>query len=322
MNDAAASSGWWHRLRDGMSRSAGALGGGLGGVLSRRRLDADALRELQELLIAADIGVGTADRIVGRLSAARLGRDPPPDAVLAALADEIAAVLAPVAAPIDWSAAAPFVLLAVGVNGVGKTTTAGKIAHRLRAGGLRPILAAGDTFRAAAVEQLKAWGERTGAAVVARAPGADPAGLAYDALAHARGGGGDVVLIDTAGRLQNKADLMAETAKIVRVLRKLDPRAPHGVLLVLDATTGQNARAQVTAFQQSCGVTALAMTKLDGTARGGMLVALADEFGIPVPYIGVGEDTDDLQPLDAALFARALVGLPAHPHRGPEDRAC
>ena len=309
MIDAAEHNRWWSRLRAGMRRSAGAVGGGLGAVLARREHDAASLEEFEEILIAGDLGVAAARRIARRLADARLNRDAPQDAVRAALAREIAASLAPVQREIDWSVGRPFVLLAVGVNGVGKTTTVGKLAHKLRSDGRVPVLVACDTFRAAAVEQLQAWGQRTGTPVVAREAGADAAGLAYDALADASSHRADTLLIDTAGRVQTNLDLMAEIAKIARVLKKLDPTAPHGVLLILDATTGQNSRAQVAAFHESCAVTGLAMTKLDGTARGGMLVALAEEFRIPVPFIGVGERIDDLQPFDATTFAQALVGL-------------
>ncbi|MDA1131946.1 MAG: signal recognition particle-docking protein FtsY [Proteobacteria bacterium] len=301
--------GWWSRLRSGMRRSAASLGDNLNELLTQRRLDDAAVNELVELLIAADLGVAAAERIAGRIARQRFDPAAPPEQVREALADEIAAVLAPAERPIDWNAAKPFVLLVVGVNGSGKTTTIGKIAHRLRTQGKSVVLAAGDTFRAAAIDQLKIWGERAGATVVAREPGADAAGLAFDAVAGAERDGADVVLIDTAGRLQNKADLMAELGKVVRVLKKRDAAAPHGVLLVLDATTGQNARAQVAAFQELAGVTALAMTKLDGTAHGGMLVALAAEFLLPVAYVGVGEAVEDLQPFDAKSFSRALVGL-------------
>ena len=303
------SGGWWARLRSGMRRSAASLGDNLNAVLTRRKLDAAAIEELEELLLAADLGVAAAGRIAGRIAETRFDPGAPPEQAREALADEIAGILAPVERPIDWDAAKPFVLLVVGVNGSGKTTTIGKIAHRLRTQGKSVVLAAGDTFRAAAIDQLKVWGERAGASVVAREPGADAAGLAFDAVAAAERDGADIVLIDTAGRLQNKADLMAELGKVVRVLKKRDADAPHGVLLVLDATTGQNARAQVAAFQELAGVTALAMTKLDGTAHGGMLVALAAEFALPVAYIGVGEAVADLQPFDAKAFSRALVGL-------------
>lgn len=305
----SAKGGWWGRLRSGLSRTADALGGNLNALLTQRKLDSATIGELEELLIAADMGVAASHRIAARIAEARFDPDTPPERVREALAGVIAELLAPAEGEIDWSAARPFVLLVVGVNGTGKTTTIGKIAHRLRQDGRSVVLVAGDTFRAAAIDQLKVWGERAGAAVVAREPGADAAGLAFDAVAGAEQDGTDVVLIDTAGRLQNKADLMAELDKIVRVLRKRDGNAPHGVLLVLDATTGQNARSQVAAFGDICDVTGLAMTKLDGTAHGGMLVALAGEFGIPVIYVGVGEGTEDLQPFDSKAFSSALVGL-------------
>ena len=238
-----------------------------------------------------------------------MGRELTPVELREALAEEIAGVLAPAERALDLTAAKPFVLLVVGVNGTGKTTTIGKLAARMRGEGRKVMIAAGDTFRAAAIEQLRVWGERAGAEVVADAPGADAAGLAFNALQKAREAKADVLLIDTAGRLQNKADLMAELAKIVRVLRKLDTTAPHAVLLVLDATTGQNARSQVEVFRGIAEVSGLVMAKLDGTARGGMLVAIAEEFGLPVYFIGVGEGVDDLQPFRATAFARSLVGL-------------
>jgi fused signal recognition particle receptor len=248
-------------------------------------------------------------RLTADLSLARLGKDVTPEQVRETLADGIAKVLGPVERPLELVGAKPFVILVVGVNGSGKTTTIGKLAHRFQAQGKSVILAAGDTFRAAAIDQLKIWGDRTRAEVVAQAPGADSAGVVFEAIEKAQAQSRDVVLADTAGRLQNKSDLMAELEKIVRVARKLDPAAPHAVLLVLDATTGQNVRSQVDGFKKICDVSGLVMTKLDGSARGGMLVAVAEEFGLPVHFVGVGEGLDDLQPFDATAFARSLAGL-------------
>jgi len=306
----ATERGWLGRLSAGLRRSAGALGAGIGNVLSRRKLDAQALEELEELLIASDLGVATAAAVCARLATSRFEREVAADDVKAALAEEIAAILAPVAAPLEIDAAArPHVILVVGVNGTGKTTTIGKLAWRLGHEGRSVLLAAGDTFRAAAIEQLRIWGQRAACPVVARAPGADAAGLAFEAFERARAEGTEVLMIDTAGRLQNKAHLMAELEKIGRVLKKLDPAAPHSSLLVLDATTGQNAHAQVEVFKAACEVSGLVMTKLDGTAKGGVLVALAERFRLPVHAIGVGEGLDDLQPFEARAFARALVGL-------------
>ena len=302
------SPGWLGRLTSGLSRSAGALGGGVTRLFGGGKLDAKTLQELEDLLVASDLGVAVAARLVAELSAARLGKDVTPQQVREALAAGIARILSGAEKPLDVTAAKPFVILVVGVNGTGKTTTIGKIAHRLRGQGKSAVLAAGDTFRAAAIDQLKVWGERTGSEVVAKDPGADSAGVVFEAVERAQAVGADVVLADTAGRLQNKADLMSELKKIVRVVGKLDADAPHAVLLVLDATTGQNVRSQVEAFQKICPLTGLVMTKLDGTARGGMLVAVADEFDLPVHFVGVGEGLDDLQPFDARAFARSLAG--------------
>ena len=301
--------GWFGRLTAGLSRSANALGDGVGRLLGGGKLDAATLESLQDLLIAADLGVGVAARLTADLAAARLGKDVTPEQVRGVLADGIAEILGPAEQPLVAAGATPFVILVVGVNGTGKTTTIGKLAHRFRGEGKSVVLAAGDTFRAAAIDQLKVWGERAGAAVVARPPGADAAGVVFEAIEQAQSTGADVILADTAGRLQNKTDLMAELEKIVRVARKLDASAPHAVLLVLDATTGQNVRSQVAAFRKICDVSGLVMTKLDGTARGGMLVAVADEFGLPVHFIGVGEGLEDLQPFRALAFARSLAGM-------------
>lgn len=301
--------GWFSRLKAGLSRSAGQLGEQIGALFTKRKLDQDALDDLEETLIKADLGVSTAARIVKDIAKDRFDKDISAEEIRAALADSVAGLLRPVERPLALEGDRPQVVLVVGVNGVGKTTTIGKIAARLREDGKSVMLAAGDTFRAAAIEQLKVWGERVKAPVLARETGSDAAGLAFDAVTQARKQKIDVLLIDTAGRLQNKADLMGELAKIVRVIKKQVPEAPHHVLLVLDATTGQNALSQVATFKEICAVTGLVITKLDGTARGGVLVAIADKFGLPVHYIGVGEQAADLQPFSAAGFAQALAGL-------------
>jgi len=302
--------GFLARLRQGLARSTARLTEGLGALFTKRKLDDAALEELEELLISADLGVAAARRIIDSFRRTRFGREVTQDEIRAALAEEIAAILAPVAVPlIPEPEHAPHVVLVVGVNGTGKTTTIAKLAALWKGEGLSPLLVAGDTFRAAAVEQLRVWGERIGCPVVSGADGADPAGLAFDALKRAREQSADVLLIDTAGRLHNKGDLMAELAKVVRVLRKLDPSAPHSVLLVLDATTGQNALQQVRVFREMCEVTGLVVTKLDGSAKGGVVVALAQEFGLPVHAVGVGERAEDLRPFEAKAFARSLVGL-------------
>ncbi len=301
---------WWRRLRAGLARTSSSLATGIADLITKRRLDAAMLEDLEDILLQADLGVETAARIAAVVGAGRYDREIAPEEVRTILAGEVEAVLAPVARPlaVDYSRK-PFVILMVGVNGSGKTTTIGKLAARFRAEGRSVMLAAGDTFRAAAIEQLKVWGERTGAAVVAGDQGADASGLAFEALRRARDAGTDVLLIDTAGRLQNKTELMAELGKVVRVLRKLDETAPHAVLLVLDATTGQNAVSQVDMFGKTAGVTGLVMTKLDGTARGGILVAIAARFGLPVHFIGIGEGLDDLEPFEARDFARAIAGF-------------
>ncbi|MFC3228212.1 signal recognition particle-docking protein FtsY [Marinibaculum pumilum] len=300
--------GWFSRLKAGLSRSAGQLGGNITAVFKKRRLDDEALEELEELLIQADLGVAVAGRVTQRLAKEKFDKDVTDAEIRAALAEEVTEILSPLARPLEIGDARPHVVLVVGVNGTGKTTTIGKLAEKFRHADNKVVLAAGDTFRAAAIEQLQIWGERTGAAVVSSKVGADAAGLAFDALQKAKAEGADVLLIDTAGRLQNKADLMAELQKINRVLKKLVPEAPHTVLLTLDATTGQNALRQVEVFREMADVSGLVMTKLDGTARGGVLVAVAEKFGLPVHFIGVGEGADDLQPFAAEDFARALVG--------------
>lgn len=291
------------RLKTSLSKT------GLGAVLTKKKLDAEAIAELEEALIRADMGTAQAKKISGAVAKNRYDAEISESELREVLAREITALLAPIQKPLSVDESKkPFVILVAGVNGTGKTTTIGKMAKRLAEEGAKVTLAAGDTFRAAAIEQLRVWAERSKARFVATKPGGDAAGLAYEALEKARADGSDILLIDTAGRLQNKAGLMAELEKIARVIRKLDASAPHAVLLVLDATTGQNALSQVEAFGQAVPLTGLVMTKLDGTARGGILVALAARFGLPVHYIGVGEGEDDLQPFVAADFANALVG--------------
>jgi fused signal recognition particle receptor len=302
--------GWLARLRAGLGRSQARLAQGISGVFARGRLDAATLGEIEDLLISADLGPAAAADLTALLEKRRFGPEATETDVREELARGIAAILAPVARTLAIDRTRkPHVILVVGVNGSGKTTTIGKLARNFRDQGLSVVLGACDTFRAAAIEQLRIWGERTGCEVVAGAERQDPAALAFEALDRARESGADVLMIDTAGRLQNKSDLMAELAKVVRVLKKRDESAPHDVLLVLDATTGQNAHAQVQVFREMTNVTGLVVTKLDGTARGGVLVALAERFGIPVYAIGVGEGADDLRPFDADEFARALLGL-------------
>jgi fused signal recognition particle receptor len=300
--------GWFTRLKAGLTKTSSQLSEGITGLFTKSRLDVDTLDDLEDLLIQADLGVETAARITTTLSQGRYAKGISPEDVRTVLAEEVERVLAPVAKPLALNASAkPHVILVVGVNGAGKTTTIGKLAQQFQRAGRSVMMAAGDTFRAAAIDQLKIWGERTDAPVIAHKVGADAAGLAFDALKAARDAGSDVLLIDTAGRLQNKQGLMDELEKIVRVLRKMDPSAPHSVLLVLDATTGQNALSQVEVFRDRAGVTGLVMTKLDGTARGGILVAISARFGLPVHAIGVGETADDLQPFDPKEFARAIA---------------
>jgi fused signal recognition particle receptor len=313
MSRDAPRAGFWRRLSTGLSRTASKLGDGLAGF-SRRKLDAATLAAIEDLLIEADVGIETAAKIVAAVGKTRHDQELGGNEIKTFIAVEIEKILAPVAKPFAIDPAKkPFVVLVAGVNGSGKTTTIGKLAARFKSEGRHVVLAAADTFRAAAIDQLVRWGERAGASVVAREPGADPAGVAYEALERARAEQADIVLVDTAGRLQNKAALMAELEKIVRVVKKLDATAPHAALLVLDATVGQNALVQVDAFARIAGVTGLVMTKLDGTAKGGILVAVAARFGLPVHFIGVGEGLDDLAPFDARDFARALVGLANDP---------
>ncbi len=299
----------FERLKEGLSRSTAGLSDAVTGIFVGRKLDATTLAELEEALIRADLGAAQAQAITQAIGQDRYDATISDYDLKRLLAAEITKILKPVEQPLVVDRAkAPFVILVAGVNGTGKTTTIGKLAKHLARQKLEVMLAAGDTFRAAAIEQLQIWGERVGAEVVAGAAGADAAGLAYDALARARTANADVLLIDTAGRLQNKAGLMAELEKIVRVIRKLDASAPHAVLLVLDATTGQNAIQQVEAFKNAAPLTGLVMTKLDGTAKGGILVALAARFGLPIHFIGVGEGEDDLQVFVAENFAKALTG--------------
>ena len=306
----AAATRWVARLGSGLRQSSSRLAVGIAGIFTGKRLDGPALEALEELLIAADLGVTTAAKLVEDLADKRFEREATADEVCAALAESIARVLEPVARPLTLDPVAkPHVVLIVGVNGTGKTTTIGKLAKAFKDEGRSVMLAAGDTFRAAGVSQLRLWGERTGCPVIHRDEGADAAALAFDAVTKAKRLGADLLLIDTAGRLHNRADLMAELEKIIRVLKKHDSNTPHSTLLVLDATTGQNAHTQVETFRQITDVTGLVVTKLDGTAKGGVLVALADRFGLPVHAVGIGEGADDLRPFDARVFARSLMGL-------------
>ncbi|HTO27505.1 MAG TPA: signal recognition particle-docking protein FtsY [Devosia sp.] len=301
--------GWFARLATGLKRSSDQLAGSITSVFTKRKLDAATLDELEDVLIQADLGLETAMAISETLRRDRFDRDVTGEDVRAVLAAEVEKVLVPVARPlvID-SAQKPFVILMIGVNGSGKTTTIGKLAQKFAAEGRSVMLAAGDTFRAAAIEQLQIWGQRTNAPVISRPAGSDASGLAFDAVTEARAQGRDVLIIDTAGRLQNRDELMNELEKVIRVIKKVDPTAPHATLLTLDATTGQNALRQVEIFGQRAGVTGLVMTKLDGTARGGILVAIARRFGLPVHFIGVGEGVGDLEPFTASEFARAIAG--------------
>jgi fused signal recognition particle receptor len=309
-NTEAQPASWFGKLKAGLSKTSARLSEGITDLVSKRKLEPETLEELEDLLIGADLGLETAGRITSALAKQRHDKNISADDVRQAMADEVERVLAPVARELTTDPAnTPHVILVLGVNGSGKTTTIGKLAAQLMRDGKTVMLAAGDTFRAAAIEQLKVWGERTGAPVVAHATGSDAPALAFDALTRAREEGVDVLLLDTAGRLQNKEGLMAELEKIVRVLKKIDAQAPHDVLLVLDATTGQNAMSQVDVFKERAGVTGLVMTKLDGTARGGILVAIAAKHALPVYAIGVGEGIDDLQPFDAAEFSRAIAQL-------------
>ena len=304
------SDSWLKRLRSGLARSSDKLTGGIAGIFTGRRLDDEALEELEEVLISADLGVSTAGKLSASLAKTSFDRDVSAEDVRRALSGEISKILEPVAEPLDVDDShTPHVILVVGVNGSGKTTTIGKLAKAYTDAGGSVMLAAGDTFRAAAIEQLQIWGERVSAPVIARDSGADAAGLAFDALKQAQEEKRELLLIDTAGRLHNKEGLMAELQKISRVIKKIDPSAPHEVLLVLDATTGQNAIQQVATFKEMVDVTGLVLTKLDGSARGGVLVALAEKFGLPVYAIGIGEGVEDLRPFDAQDFADSLLDV-------------
>lgn len=303
---------WFERLKRGLARSSGALGESISSIFTKRKLDDDTLQDLEDILIQADLGVETAMTITERLADGRYNKEVSGEEVQKILADEVNAVLEPVAKPLEIAKhedGSPHVILMIGVNGAGKTTTIGKLAQKFNADGKSVMLAAGDTFRAAAIDQLKVWGQRTNSPVVAREVGSDAAGLAFDAMTEAKEQGRDILMIDTAGRLQNRTELMAELEKIVRVIKKHDESAPHSVLLVLDATTGQNALNQVEIFSKIAGVTGLVMTKLDGTARGGILVAISAKHKMPVHFIGVGEGVDDLEPFKSEDFARAIAGL-------------
>ena len=302
--------GLWSRLKQGLKRSSDRLGDGLKTIFVSRKLDQATLDELEELLITSDLGPETAAHLTTNLGKQRLDQEITIEEVKAFLATAIEGILDPIAKPLTLDTThKPHVVLVVGVNGSGKTTTMGKLAKQWKDQGLSVMMAAGDTFRAAAVEQLQIWGQRLNVPVISGTPGADAAGLAFDALTKAQSLGADVLLIDTAGRLQNKAHLMEELKKIQRVLGKVDPSAPHSTLLVLDGTTGQNAHSQVHNFQEIIGLTGLVITKLDGTARGGVVVSLAQKFGLPIHAVGVGETADDLRPFTSRDFARNLVGL-------------
>jgi len=301
---------WLSRLTAGLAKTSSKLSEGITGIFTKKRLDSNTIEDLEDLLIQADLGLDTTKRITDAISKGRFDKGIEADDVRRILAAEVARVLQPVARPLVINPAnKPHVVLVVGVNGSGKTTTIGKMGAQFRREGRSILMAAGDTFRAAAIDQLKVWGERTGIAVIAREVGSDSSGLAYDALKQATEEGADILLMDTAGRLQNKQALMDELEKVIRVIRKIDPTAPHDVVLVLDATTGQNALNQVEVFSQRAGVTGLVMTKLDGTARGGILVAIAAKYALPVYAIGVGEGIDDLAPFDPDDFSRTIAHI-------------
>ena len=302
-------SGWFSRLKQGLSKSSSSIGGSITSIFTKKKLDKATLQDLEDTLIQADLGLAVAERIIAQVSQGRYDKEIDPEEVKQILAAEVAKVLKPVEVPFNFGSEKPFVIAVVGVNGSGKTTTIGKLGAIAAGEGFKVMFAAGDTFRAAAIEQLTVWGKRIGAETISRPAGSDAAGLAFDALKEAQGNGTDILFIDTAGRLQNKAHLMGELDKMVRVIKKLDSTAPHAVLLVLDATTGQNALAQAEIFTKVAGVTGLIMTKLDGTARGGILVAIAEKFKLPIHAIGVGESIEDLQPFDAHGFAQAIAGL-------------
>lgn len=301
--------GWLSRLTQGLSKSSKSITSSITSIFTKRKLDATTLGELEDVLIQADLGIAVSERIIKAVSAGRYDKEIEPEEVKRILAQEVAKVLKPVEVPFNFGAEKPFVVLVVGVNGAGKTTTIGKLGAIATGEGFKVMFAACDTFRAAAIEQLTIWGERIGTKTLSRPTGSDSSGLAYDAMQTAKEDGTDILFIDTAGRLQNKAYLMDELDKIVRVVKKQDETAPHAVLLILDATTGQNAISQAEIFTKVAGVTGLIMTKLDGTARGGILVAIAEKFALPIHAIGVGESIDDLQPFDADAFARAISGI-------------
>jgi fused signal recognition particle receptor len=301
--------GFFSRLKEGLTRSTQKLTENITAVFKKRKLDDEALEELEDILITADLGTDVAARIIANFRRTRFGREVTDEEIKTALAEEIAEILRPVAQPLEINRTLkPHVVLVVGVNGTGKTTTIGKLAQQYKEQGLKPVLVAGDTFRAAAVEQLQVWGQRTGAPVISAGQNADSAGLAFDGLTRARADGADVLLVDTAGRLHNKSALMEELRKIIRVMKKQDESAPHSILLVLDATTGQNALQQVGVFKDMVDITGLVVTKLDGSARGGIVVALAEAYGLPVHAVGVGEKAADLRPFDPMDYARGLVG--------------
>lgn len=301
---------WFEKIKNGLARTAAPLVEGIGAMLTKRRLDKDTLTGLEDVLIMADVGAKTAAELVGELGREKFGKDVTDGEVRAFFADKIAERLEPYARPLVLDETKkPFVILMVGVNGAGKTTTIGKMAKSFRNKGLKVRLAAADTFRAAAVEQLKVWGERAGCPVVSRETGADAAGLVFDAITESQKAGDDVLFVDTAGRLQNKTELMDELKKIIRIVKKKIPDTPHACLQVLDATVGQNAHSQVRLFSEAADVTGLVVTKLDGSAKGGVLLALADEFKKPVVLIGVGEKIEDLQAFDAKDYALSLMGI-------------
>ena len=301
---------WFKKLKSGLSKTSSKVTSSLSSLLGRSKLDASSLEEVEDALIAADLGTASALKLAAAMNKHKFDGPVTSESLALALANGISDILEPVAQPIDIDAAnKPHVVLLVGVNGSGKTTTAGKLAQQWSAMGKSVMLAAGDTFRAAAIEQLQVWGERTGTQVIAGKQGGDAAALAYEAMATATQKGCDVLIIDTAGRLQNRSELMDELGKIVRVIKKHDEAAPHNSIIVLDGTVGQNALSQVKAFQEIAGITGLIVTKLDGSAKGGVVIALAEEFGLPVHAVGVGEGVDDLQPFDAREFANALAGV-------------
>ncbi|WP_373504619.1 signal recognition particle-docking protein FtsY [Aestuariivirga sp.] len=309
IDEAERRRGWFSRLTDGLSKSSRSITGSITSIFTKRKLDKDTLQDLEDVLLQADLGLPMAERIVKAVATGRYDKEINPEEVKRILASEVTKVLKPVEVPFNFGSEKPFIVLVVGVNGAGKTTTIGKLGAIARREGYKVMFAACDTFRAAAIEQLTVWGGRIGATVMSRPTGADASGLAFDAMRQAKDDGTDILFIDTAGRLQNKQYLMDELDKIVRVIKKQDENAPHAVLLVLDATTGQNAMAQADIFTKVAGVSGLIMTKLDGTARGGILVAIAEKFKLPVHAIGVGESIEDLQPFEAEAFARAIAGL-------------